>query len=55
MNIQWKIVMGNDYFPCFKFCTLLTFRRGRRTWQERNYRLSELGKKYTMENIMGSL
>ena len=29
MNIQWKIVMGNDYFPCFKFCKLQTSRRGR--------------------------
>ena len=29
MNIQWKIVMGNDYFPCFKFCKLQTFRRDR--------------------------
>ena len=31
MNIQWKIVMGNDYFPCFKFCKLQTLRRGRQT------------------------
>ena len=27
-----ELKAGNDYFPCFKFCKLLTPRRGRQTW-----------------------